>query len=128
MKRKQLLCLMSTLMVNWTVSNANPVRIHGIYYNLISEGNIAEVTTNPYQQYSGAVEIPPTVTRDRTEYSVKTIGREAFSGCSSLTSVSIPNSITNIEDYAFSGCSNLTSVTVPNSVTTMGVCVFSDCI
>ena len=44
--------------------------------------------------------------------SVQTIGGSAFSGCSSLTSVSIPKSITTIGESAFSGCENLTSVTI----------------
>ena len=44
----------------------------------------------------------------------------AFSGCSGLTSVTIPNSVTSIGSSAFSGCSKLTSVTIPNSVTSIG--------
>ena len=38
------------------------------------------------------------------------IGNSAFSGCSSLTSITIPSSVTSIGDYAFSGCFNLTAV------------------
>ena len=38
----------------------------------------------------------------------------AFWGCSGLTSVTIPNSVTSIGDSAFTGCSGLTSVTIPN--------------
>ncbi len=52
--------------------------------------------------------------------SVTSIGSSVFSGCSSLTSISIPNSVTSIGDYAFSGCSSLTNVTIPNSVTSIG--------
>ena len=44
-----------------------------------------------------------------------------------LTSITIPNDITEIKDYAFYGCSGLASVSIPNSVTTIGNNAFADC-
>ena len=58
---------------------------------------------------------------------VTSIGGSAFYGCSGLTSVTIPESVTSIGDYAFRGCSGLTSVTIPNSVTSIGNYTFSRC-
>ena len=58
---------------------------------------------------------------------VTTIGKFAFSYCSSLTSVTIPDSVTTIGGCAFSGCSSLTSVTIPDSVTTIGDSAFKNC-
>ena len=55
------------------------------------------------------------------------ISRDAFSGCSSLTSITIPDSVTSIGDYAFSGCSGLTSIAIPDSVTSMGEGAFGAC-
>ena len=59
--------------------------------------------------------------------SVTTIGSSAFQDCSSLTSVVIPNSVTTIRDWAFEGCSSLTSITIPNSVTSISRGVFFGC-
>ena len=56
--------------------------------------------------------------------SVTTIGKYAFYGCYSLTSVNIPDSVTTIEDNAFQSCSSLTSVTIPDSVTWIGKSAF----
>ncbi len=55
------------------------------------------------------------------------IGNSAFRGCSSLTSITIPSSVTRIGDSAFRGCSGLTSITIPNSVTSIGESAFSGC-
>ncbi len=59
--------------------------------------------------------------------SITTIGRGAFSGCSGLTSLIIPNGVTTIGMNAFSFCSGLTSVIIPNGVTTIGIGAFQQC-
>ena len=51
----------------------------------------------------------------------------AFRGCSGLTSVAIPDSVTSIGSYAFENCTNLTSVTIPDSVTSIGSSAFELC-
>ena len=55
------------------------------------------------------------------------IGNYAFSYCSGLTSVTIPNSVTSIDQYAFAECSGLTSVTIGESVTSIDEYAFSGC-
>jgi hypothetical protein len=59
--------------------------------------------------------------------SVTKIGLGAFWGCTGLTSVTIPNSVTEIGVRAFEGCTGITSVTIPNSVTEIRSCTFKDC-
>ena len=67
----------------------------------------------------------------QTVYSIsentRFIGNGAFSGCTSLTSVTIPDSVTSIGKYAFRYCDSLTSVTIGNSVTSIGSGAFYDC-
>ncbi len=55
------------------------------------------------------------------------IGKDAFSGCSAMTSITIPNSVTSIESAAFYNCDGLTSITIPNSVTSIGDLAFDYC-
>ena len=58
---------------------------------------------------------------------VTSIGESAFTGCSGLTSLTLPSCITTIDDCTFYGCSGLTSLTLPSSVTSIGGSAFSGC-
>ena len=55
------------------------------------------------------------------------IGDYAFSGCSSLTSLTLPSSVTSIGGHAFEKCSGLTSLTIPSGVTTIDYYAFANC-
>ena len=55
------------------------------------------------------------------------IGSYAFSGCSGLTSLTIPSNITYIGGGAFEGCSGLTSLTIPSNITYIGGGAFEGC-
>lgn len=59
--------------------------------------------------------------------SVTIINYEAFYRCSGLTSITIPNSVTYIDNQSLRHCTSLTSVTIPNSVTYIGPEVFANC-
>jgi len=59
--------------------------------------------------------------------SVTSIGEDAFSWCENLTSVTIPKGVTSIGKWAFWGCTSLPSITIPESVTSIGTFAFGDC-
>ena len=89
------------------LANAEAVEINGIYYNLSTETNTAEVTYAPDDAdyyYSGDIVIPETVNYEGKSYSVTSIGNGTFWNCYELTSITIPNSVTSIGYRAFYGC------------------------
>ena len=78
-----------------------------LYYNIV-DGGVELTYPGGYIAPSGNLVIPASVTCSGTTYSVTSIGQNAFSGCSGLTSVTIPDGVTSIGNYAFYGCSGLT--------------------
>ena len=76
--------------------------INGIYYDLNANTKEATVVSGS-TKYKGNVTIPKTIKHQRIIYSVTSIGGWAFYGCSGLTEVTIPNSVTWIGPSAFDG-------------------------
>jgi hypothetical protein len=99
------------LLLTSLVTYAYDFESNGIYYNIISKDDkVIEVTYlekwEETPSYIGVLTIPETVTYSDTEYTVNAIDKFAFYGCSSLTSIDLPASVTMIGDFAFSVCSD----------------------
>ena len=113
-------------------ASAHDFKVDGIYYNISGDEAIVTYRGNDSweynYEYSGDVIIPSSVSYNGKNYSVTSIGVAAFSECSGLTSVEIPNSVTYISSWAFSNCSSLTSITIPASVTWINNEAFYKCI
>ena len=90
----------------------------GIYYRIGKNNTVSIVPKNP--EYSGDVVIPESVEYDGKTYTVTTISF-AFNGCSDLTSITIPPSITRITEDSFRDCTGLTSVHISDLVAWLNV-------
>ena len=95
---------------------------YGIYTYEVSSDNKVTITDCD-RSANGAITIPSEIDGKP----VTSIGDDAFSHCTGLTSITIPNSVTSIGDGAFWDCTRLTSITIPNSVTSIGGSAFEYC-
>ena len=103
-----------------TPPEEEPEATEGLIFDLIDGVSYAVME---YVGTSAEVYIPSTYQGLPVTY----IGDEAFYGCSSLTSIRIPDSVTSIGYQAFEGCESLTSIVIPDSVTYIGWDAFSYC-
>lgn len=122
MKQKLLLLALLAQVCSLTAMGYDAY-IDGIYYEF--SGLNASVVSGDVP-YSGSIVIPQFVTYNDRTYEVTGISNSAFRNCS-VSSVSIPNSITEMGSYAFTDCHNLRSVNIPTGITYIGSGQFAGC-
>lgn len=105
---------------------AQETYVDGLKYRL-NQDNSATVLKCDTALVKGDLVIPGSITVDGTTYKVNSIFFAAFSNCTTLTSVVIPDGITRIPNETFSGCSNLRRVSLSDSVVFVGNGAFSGC-
>ena len=102
--------------------------IDGFRYLLDSDTKTATLVPKTDGKYSGDIIIPEKVKcNDGVEYVVASLCASCFEGCSGLTSITIPSSVTSLGRSCFSDCSGLTSITIPSSVSSLGDGCFGGC-
>ncbi len=118
----------STLMVSAAVNDIFDDPASGLRFKVLTEnGSIGTVSVEDGSYTGSSYTIPKEVTHNGIVYTVTEIGVAAFSGCTELISITIPDSVTIIRTHAFQN-TRLTSVTIPDSVTTIDTAAFRKCI
>ena len=93
-----------------------------------SVGEYAIITDYVGLYTNHKVEVPESVGSDSAGWrTVYGIGKEAFYYCTAATEITLPDTITYIDDWAFAGCTSLESIVIPASVTRIGKGAFNGC-
>ena len=107
--------------------NSNPLRYAKKLYlnnelvtNLVILEGVTEISADAFQGCKSLTSIT-------LPKSLRKIGKDAFEGCAGLTEIVIPEGVTEISAYAFYGCNNLTSITLPKSLRKIGEGAFKEC-
>ena len=118
MKKKTLMSIVLLAIIGTSAVFAQQPTLDKLKFDASGQGYLAKATD---KQISGAVVIPDT-------YNGKpVVSVNYFNDCSGITSVIIPNSVTNIGASAFRNCTGLTSVTIPASVIDIAINAFNGC-
>ena len=97
------------------MANAYDFEVDGMYYNLLSATDLTVEVTAGENEYSGEVIIPSTITYQSRTLAVVGISRRAFGYDTTLTSITIPQSIVSIYDDSFVNCKSLKHLHIENS-------------
>ena len=126
LEKKSKFMLLPSLLFFFSVKvTAYDFESNGIYYNLESENTVSVARGD--SDYEGHVTIPETVIHNDIEYTVSTIGDNAFYECVSLLSIDLPGTLTSIGNSSFFMCSSMISIDFPNSLTSIGYSAFGYC-
>lgn len=110
---------------SYTISNINSdtavevefglieFELNGLNYSVIPNTNNVKVT-GKLSTYTGAIVIPESASYQGKSYSVKVIDDDAFNSCIDITSVSFPNTLSDVYEGAFYGCDNIETVYIPS--------------
>lgn len=96
--------------------------------NTLISGCKNTIIPNDIVSISGAFSGCTSLTSITIPNSVSIITNSAFASCTSLTNITIPNSVTHILNNAFENCTSLTNITIPESVIEIGYAAFLHCI
>ena len=121
------LCMLISTLSVW----AHDFEVNGIFYKIMTNTSVyvsykGDNVIDFSDEYSGSINIPPTVTYNGKTYTVEGVWNNAFKYCTGVTSITIPNTVTTINQSAFS-VTGITSIEIPSSVTTIGQDAFNSC-
>ena len=109
---------------------AETVNINGLYYSLgTTTATLVKDQSSDQSTYKAytSVDVPASVYYNNYTYPVVTIGTSAFEYCTNLQSVTLPNSITAINQDAFYGCTKLGDINLPEGLTAINTRAFYNC-
>lgn len=125
-KRLLLIFVQSILLTTNALADVWCTTDDGLKYTIDLANIAATLTNNSDNAYTGDIVIPAKVTYNGKNYPVKALSEKCFYQ-STITSVSIPNSVEEIGNYCFSGCASLEAIDFPSSVKTLGDYCFQNC-
>lgn len=149
MSKKNYICFVSALLLTLNTAAAYDFKSGEIYYTITSDANctaevacgypgeespqtrglwMSECENWPGNSYAGIVDIPAEVTYGGKTYAVIGIGKGAFVNCKELDAVTIPTSVTYINNESFYGCPALTHILLPDGIDRIGTMAFAGCV